>query len=93
MIYKNKLGRACFAHDAACSYSKDLAKRTNLNKILKDKAYEITLNPKYNGYRRGLASMVYKFFDEKNRANANKVLAQKLHKTSNQKKKESLCHV
>ena len=43
-------------------YSKDLAKRTILNKILKDRAYEIAMNPKYDGYQRGLASTVYTFF-------------------------------
>ena len=32
-------------------------------KFLKDKSFEIASDPKYDGYRRGLASMVYKFFD------------------------------
>ena len=44
------------------SDSKDLAKRTILSKILKEKSYEIAINPKYDWYQRGLASMVYKFF-------------------------------
>ena len=34
-------------------------------KFLKDKAYDIASNPEYDGYQRGLASMVYKFFDKK----------------------------
>ena len=58
-IYKNELDKACFVHDAAYSDSKDLTKRTVADKILKNKV------PKYGGYQRGLASMVYKFFDKK----------------------------
>ena len=45
--------------------SKDLAKRTQSDKVLRDKAFEIVGDPKYNNYQRGLASMVYKFFDKK----------------------------
>ena len=33
-------------------------------KIFKDKAYEIAINPKYDGCQRGLSSMVYKVFDK-----------------------------
>ena len=44
-IYRNELDKACFAHDAAYSDSKDLAKRTVSDKILKDRAYEIAINP------------------------------------------------
>ena len=44
---------------------KDLKKRTAADKVLKDKAFNIAKNPKYDGYQRGLASMVYKFFDKK----------------------------
>ena len=40
---------------------KDLTKRTAADKVLKDKAFNIAKNPKYHGYQRGLASMVYKF--------------------------------
>ena len=64
-IYKNELDKACFAYDAAYSDSKDLIKRTVADKILKNKAFDIAKNPKYDGYQRGLASMVYKFFDKK----------------------------
>ena len=64
-IYKNELGKACFQHDMAYGKSKDLIKRTQSDKVLKDKAFEIASNPKYDGYQRGLASMVYKFFDKK----------------------------
>ena len=41
--------------------SKDLVKRTQSDKVLKDKAFKIVSDPKYGGYQRGLASMVYKF--------------------------------
>ena len=41
---------------------KDLAKRTALDKVLKNKAFKIASNPKYDGYQRRLAS--YKFFDK-----------------------------
>ena len=64
-IYKNELDKACFAHDAAYSDSKDLTKRTIADKILKNKVFNIAKDPKYDGYQRGLASMVYKFFDKK----------------------------
>ena len=45
--------------------SKDLVKRTQSDKVLKDKAFKIVSSPKYAGYQRGLVSMVYKFFDKK----------------------------
>ena len=63
-IYKNELDKACFAHDAAYSDSIDLTKRTVADKILRDKAFNIAKDPKYDGYQRGLASMVYKCFDK-----------------------------
>ena len=44
---------------------KDIKRRTASDKILRDKAFNIAKNPKYDGYQRGLASMVYKFFDKK----------------------------
>ena len=44
---------------------KDLTRRTASDKILHDKAFNIAKNPNYNGYQRGLASVVYKFFDKK----------------------------
>ena len=44
---------------------KDLTRRTASDKILRDKAFNIAKNPKYDGYQRGLASMVYNFFDKK----------------------------
>ena len=64
-IYKNELDKACFQHDIAYGDFKDLARRTASDKVLRDKAFNIAKNPKYDGYQRGLASMVYKFLDEK----------------------------
>ena len=65
--------------------SKDLIKRTQSDKILRNKAFKIASYPKYDGYQRGLASMVYKSFDKKSSGSgiANKPnyqLAEKLHK-------------
>ena len=64
-IFKNKLDKACFKHDSAYASYKDLLNRTRADKVLKNKAYEIASDPKYDGYQRGLAAMVYKFFDKK----------------------------
>ena len=51
-LYKIESDKACLAHDAANSDSKDLAKRTILGKILKDRAYAIARNCQYDGYQR-----------------------------------------
>ena len=64
-IYRNDLDGACFQHDMAYGKSKDLTKRTQSHKVLRDKAFKIANDPKYDGYQRGLASFVYKFFDKK----------------------------
>ena len=61
-IYKNESDKACFQHDMAYGDFKDLAKRKVSGKVLRDKAFNIAKYPKYDGYERGLASMVYKFF-------------------------------
>ena len=66
-IYKNKLDKACFQHDMAYRDFKDLKRRTASDKVLRDKAINIAKNPKYDGYQRGLTSMVYKFFDKKSK--------------------------
>ena len=80
-IYKNELDKACFQHDMA------YARWTASDKVLRDKAFNITKNPKYDGYQRGLASMVYKFFDKKSKGSGvniplefNEQLAEELHK-------------
>ena len=65
---------------------KDLARRAASDKILRDKAFKIPKNPKYDGYQRGLPSMVYKFFDKKTSGSGitdfkpNYQLANELHK-------------
>ena len=86
-IYKNKLDKACFQHDMAYGDLKDMKRRTASDIVLRDKAFNITKNPKYDGYQRGLASMVYKFFDKKSTGSGvniplefNKQLAKELHK-------------
>ena len=66
-IYKNDHDKACFQHDMAYNKFKDLEKRTQSDIVLKNKALEIASNPKCNGYERGLASMVYKFFDKESK--------------------------
>ena len=66
-IYKNELDKACFQHYMAYGKTKDLVKRTQSDKVLKNKAFKIATDPKHDGYQRGLASMVYKFFDKKSK--------------------------
>ena len=63
-IYKNKLDKACFQHDMAYREFKDLERRTASDKVLRDKAFNIAKNPKYDGYQKGLTSMVHKLFDK-----------------------------
>ena len=69
-IYKNELDKACFQHDMPYGKSKDLLKRTQSDKVLRDKAFKIASDTKYDGYQRGLASMVYKFFDKKSKGSS-----------------------
>ena len=64
-IYKNELGKACFQHNMAYEDFKDLKRRTASDKVLRDKAFNVANNPKYDGCQRGLASPVYNFFDKK----------------------------
>ena len=73
---------------------KDFKKRTAADKVLRDKAFNIAKDPKYDGYQRGLASMVYKFFHKKTKGSGvtlaiksaiksipqNEQLAEELHK-------------
>ena len=88
-IYKSKLDKACFQHDMAYGDFKELKRRTQPDKLFKDKAFAIASNPKYDGYQRGLVSMVYEFFDKKskgcgikNKMKKNQQLANELHKPS-----------
>ena len=76
-----------FQHDMAYGDFKDFKRKTQSDKVLKGKAFAITSNPKYDGYQRGLASMVYKFFDKKSKGacikskiKENQQLANELHK-------------
>ena len=71
-IYKNELDTACFQNNMAYGDFKNLAKRIVSHKFLRNKAFSIAKNPKYDGYRRGFASMVYEFFDKKSASLADK---------------------
>ena len=83
----------------AYSKSKDLVKRTQSDKALRDKAFKIASDPKYDSYQRGLALMVYKFFDKKSSGSGitnelNYQLANELHKPIIKKfKKEKFIHL
>ena len=83
--YRNELDKACFQHDMAYGDFKYLAKRTASDKVLRDKAFNIAKSPKYDGYQRGLTSMIYNFFDKKSAGSGvnmhvnNEKLAQELH--------------
>ena len=84
-IYRNELDKACFQHDSAYPDNKDLINRTKAGKVLRDKEYNIASNPEYDDYQRGLASMVYKFFDKKSMGSGTAkskslILADELHK-------------
>ena len=81
-IYRNELDKACFQHNSAYANHKDLINGTEADKVLKDKVYNIANNPEYDGYQRGLPSMVYKFFDKNSASSgiASSLLADELHK-------------
>ena len=64
-IYQNELDKAGFQHDMAFGDFKDLIRWTASDKILCDRVFNIAKNPKYDGYQRELASVVYRFFDKK----------------------------
>ena len=92
-VKKNEFDKTCFQHDMTYGKSKDLAKRTQLDKVLRDKAFAIASDPKYDGYQRGLASIVYKFFDKKSSESGiadepNYQLANELHKAIIRKSKK-----
>ena len=84
---KMNLIKLCFQLDMAYGDFKDLARGTAFDEVLKDKAFDIAKNPKYNGYQTGLAFMVYKLFDKKSKGSGfniplefNEELAEELHK-------------
>ena len=64
-IYQNELDKASFQHDMISGDFKDLTRRKASKKTLRDKTFNMAKYPKYDGYQRGLALMVYKFFDKK----------------------------
>ena len=78
---------------------KDLPRRTASDKVMRDKTFNIAKKLRYDGNQRGLASMLYKFFDKnpacsavKNEIMQNEKLAQELYKIiiKNLKKKSVL---
>ena len=79
--------------------SKDLVRRTQSDKVLRDKAFKVASDPKYDGYQRRLASMIYKFFDKKSSRSGiinelNYQLVNELHKPIiiNNSRKEKCIH-
>ena len=73
--------------------SKDLAKRTHSDKVLRDKVFKIVSDAKWDGCQRGLASMVYRFFEKKSSGigianEPNYQLANERHKPINKKFKK-----
>ena len=64
-IYKNELDKTCSQPDMAHGDCKNLHRRTIMNIIWRDKVFNIAKSPKYDGYQRGLASVVYTFFDKR----------------------------
>ena len=85
-IYKNELDKACFQRDMAYGDFKYLTKRNAADKVLRDKAFKIASDQKYDGYQRGLALVVHKFFDKTSQGSSlasnkeNIQLADELHK-------------
>ena len=64
-IYKNDLGKACFQHDMAYGKYKDLVKRTQSGKGLRDKAFKIASNPNYDEYKKDQLQWFTFFLDKK----------------------------
>ena len=56
------LDKACFQHDIAHGDFEDLSRRTDADKVLRDKAFNITNNPKFDGYQHGVVSTIHNFF-------------------------------
>ena len=74
-IYKNELDKARFWQDMAYGDFKVIAKRTAFDNVLRDKEFNIAKTPKYDGYQRGLASMVYKIFDKQSASLSHKSIS------------------
>ena len=84
--YQNKLHKACFQQYMVYKHFKLLNRRIATDKLLHGKAFNIDKGPKDNGYQRGLAPMIYNFFDRKtsgrsikNENISNRKLAEELH--------------
>ena len=91
-ILKNRLDAACFQHDSAYAKYNDRLNRKQSDIVLKNKDLKIATDPRFNEYQRGLASMVYKFFNERTKGSrinnkrnlqVNSQLAEELHKPIN----------
>ena len=96
-IYENQLDKACFQRDMVYGDFKDTARRTASDRILRNKGFNIAKNPKYDGYKEGLACMVYKFFDKTTKGSGaniplefNEQLAKNLHKPIIRKLKKKI---
>ena len=100
-IYRNELDKACFHQDMVYGDFKDLAKRTAVDKDLRDKGFSVAKDSKYDGCQTGLASKVYTFFDRKTAGSGIKFipkseqLAEELHNHINRnfkrKRKKGKC--
>ena len=97
---RNELDKACFQHDTAYGDVKDLKGTAAFDEVLRDKAFNIAKNPKYVGYQRGFASMIYKIFDKKSKGGGvvnNEIkqslqLAKELHKPIITKLEKRKCY-
>ena len=89
-IYKNEPAKACFQHDIAYNKYKDLNGRRQPDIGLKNKAFKVASNSKYDGYQKALASMVWKFFDKRSKGSGLQ-LANELHKPIIRKFKREKC--
>ena len=81
---KNELDKSCFQYDMVYGDFKDIKRRTQSDKFLNDKPFEIASNPNYDGYQRGLASMVYKCFDKKSKGSVIKIEIKKNQQLANE---------
>ena len=93
-ICRNDLDKGCFEYDMAYGNYKDLGKRTESDKVLKNRAFKVASKLKYHGFKRGLASRIYKFFDKKSadkgiKSMSNQQLTDELHEPITKKYKDS----
>lgn len=61
-IYRNEVDKVCFQHDKVYGDYTDLSRS---DKVLRDMASDLASNPKYDGHKRRLTWMVYKFLGNK----------------------------